>query len=190
MKKPRRIARVFAGYLLLGATALAGALVPSALRSAIIVRSAGYERNFAERSGDAVVAVVIGKSGAAAEDGRAMADTFTKLLRETRVGSRKARVITVTHENNGRTNEELDNARAEIVYLASGLEGLAAGIPAEVSGVKRILVCADGAKVGLGCTLGVELEGEKSRIVLNLKQANAAGLRFDSGLLRLARIVR
>jgi hypothetical protein len=190
VKKLRLIAQAFAGILLLGATALAGALVPGALRSAIIVRSAGYERNFNERSGDAVFAVVVGKSGSAADDGRAMADTFTKLLRETRVGTRKGRVVTITHESGSRTNEELANSRAEIVYLASGLENLAAGIPAEVSGVKRILVCANGADVGVGCTLGVELDGEKSRIVLNLKQANAAGLRFDAGLLRLARIVR
>ncbi|MDF3065497.1 MAG: hypothetical protein K0R38_1098 [Polyangiaceae bacterium] len=190
VNKLRLFARAFAGFFLLGATALAGSLVPSALRSAIIVRSAGYERNFNERSGDAVLAVVVGKSGSAADDGRAMAETFVKLLRETRIGTRKARVITITHESNNRTNEELSNARAEIVYLSNGLESLAGGIPGESGGVKRILVCADGADVALGCTLGVELEGDKSRIVLNLKQANAAGLRFDSGLLRLARIVR
>lgn len=190
MKTLRLKALAFAGSFLIGATALAGALVPGALRSAIIVRSAGYERNFNERSGDAVLAVVMGKSGTAAEDGKSMADTFTKLLRETRVGTRKGRVVTITHDNGSRTNEELANARAEIVYLASGLESLAAGIPAEAAGVKRIVVCANGADVGVGCTLGVELDGEKSRIVLNMKQANAAGLRFDSGLLRLARIVR
>jgi hypothetical protein len=190
VKKLRLIARAFAGVLLIGATALAGALVPGALRSAIIVRSAGYERNFNERGGDAVLAVVVGKSGSAADDGRAMSETFSKLLRETRVGTRKARVVTITHESQSRTNEELANSRAEIVYLASGLENIAANIPGEAGGVKRILVCANGADVGQGCTLGVELDGEKSRIVLNLKQANAAGLRFDSGLLRLARIVR
>jgi YfiR/HmsC-like len=190
VRKFRLIARAFTGMLLLSAAALAGGLVPGALRSAIIVRSAGYERHFNERGGDAVLAVVVGKTGTAADDGRAMAETFSKLLRETRVGTRKARVVTITHENNSRTNEELSNARAEIVYLASGLEGVAATIPAELSGVKRILVCANGADVGVGCTLGVELDGEKSRIVLNLKQANSAGLRFDAGLLRLARIVR
>jgi hypothetical protein len=190
VKKLSLIARALSGFLLIGATALAAGLVPSALRSAIIVRSAGYERNFNERSGDAVFAVVVGKAGPAADDGRAMGETFAKLLRETRIGTRKARVVTITHESNSRTVEELANARAEIVYLASGLESVAAGIPGEASGVKRILVCANGADVGAGCTLGVELDGDKSRIVLNLKQANATGLRFDSGLLRLARIVR
>ena len=135
MNKLRLIAQAFTGLFLLGATALAAGLVPGALRSAIIVRSAGYERNFNERSGDAVFAVVVGKSGSAADDGRAMSETFAKLLRETRVGTRKARVVTITHENGSRTNEELAQARAEIVYLASGLENLAAGIPAEAGGV-------------------------------------------------------
>jgi len=176
--------------LLAASVALAAALVPSPLRAAILARSAGYERGFSERSGPAVLAVVMGKSGAAADDGRAMVGVFNKLLKDTRLGGRQARVIQITHDSVPKTVDELKSQRAEIVYFASGLESMVSSVPAHEGEIRRILVCANGSDVGVGCTLGVELDGDKPRLVLNLKQANATGLRFDPGLLRLARIVR
>lgn len=170
--------------------ALAGTAVPAALRAAIILRAAGYERGFADRSGEAVIAVVYQKSGASAEDGQAMAAVFAKLLKETKVAGRKGRIVQVVHENSASTVEQLKNQRAEIVYFAVGLEGTMANVPSREAGIVRILVCANGVGTAPGCTLGVELDGERPRIVLNMKEANAAGLRFDPGLLRLARIVR
>lgn len=184
-------ALVLACLTLLGsAVALAASLVPAPLRAAIIIRSAGYEHGFSGRSGKAVVAVVAGKSGQAAEDARVMTQALDQLLKNTRIGGRQASVVTVTHETTQKTIDELREQRAEIVYTAHGLESLVGALPASEGSIKRIVVCADGADVGHGCTLGVELDGGKPRLVLNLKQANAAGLRFDPGLLRLARIVR
>ncbi len=188
LSKLRRLSVAALSIVLCSATALASALVPAPLRSAIIVRSAGYEKSFNERKGEAVLAVVVPKAGA--DDGKAMAEAFSKLLLETRVGNRKARVVQVVHESQGKTNDELSRVKAEIVYFSRGLEGIVNAVPAQAGDVRRILVCADGADVGQGCTLGVELDGDKPRIVLNLRQANAGGLMFASGLLRLARIVR
>jgi hypothetical protein len=170
--------------------ALAGALVPAPLRGAIVIRSAGYERTFSERSGTAVIAVVSGRSGTSADDGRTMIGVFGKLVDDSPVAGRKARVVHVLHENAGKTAEELRSQRAEIVYFANGLENLVKEIPGEAAGVRRILVCADGEDVSVGCTIGVELASDKPRLVLNLKQANAAGLRFQPEFLSLARIVR
>jgi hypothetical protein len=176
--------------LLFSAVAMAGDLVPTPLRSAIIVRSAGYERGISERSGDAVLVVVGAKTGPAAEDAQAMAAVFTKLLRETRISGRKTKVVHIVHESVSKTITELKNARAEVVYFGRGLEALVKDVPMKESGTARILVCANGKEMGQGCTLGVELAGEKPRLVLNVKQANQAGLRFDPEFLRLARIVR
>jgi hypothetical protein len=178
---------VAAAVLAVSWAAWAGGLVPVALRSAIIIRSAGYERGFSERSGGAVLAVISGKSGASADDGRAMAGAFGK---GTHIGGRATRVVQITHESSGTTVGELRSQRAEIIYVAQGLEALVKDIPGQEGGVSRIVVCANGADVGVGCALGVELADDKPRIVLNLKQANAAGLRFQPEFLRLARIVR
>jgi hypothetical protein len=160
------------------------------LRAAIIVRSAGYERGFADRAGEAVIAVIHQRSGAGAEDGAAMANFFAKLLKETKVAGRKGRIVQIAHESASATAEQLRVQRAEVVYFAAGLEGSMASIPAREGAISRILVCATGVGTAAGCTLGIELDGDRPRIVLNMKEANAAGLRFDPGLLRLARIVR
>ena len=195
MLNPRSVYRALRG--LVGLSALfcatlgfASELVPAPLRSAIIVRSAGYERGFAARPGEAVLAVVLGKSGAPAEDGHTMVSLFTKLLKETQISGRRTRVVQVTYDTAAKTVDELKMQRAEIVYFSSGLEGVVKSVPGLEGGIRRILVCANGGDVAEGCTLGVEREGERPRLVLNLKQANANGLRFDPSLLRLVRIVR
>jgi len=189
---PSWLRALLPGLALLGlcAAALAADLVPAPLRSAIIVRSAGYERTFGERQGDALLVVVGGKSGAAADDGREMAGVLTKLIGDNRIAGRKVRVQQLEHETTQTTLQALKSSNAEIVYIARGLESVVASIPAQEGAVKRIIVCASGADVAFGCTLGVELDGSKPQLVLNLKQAAAAGLRFDPSLLRLARIVK
>ena len=48
----------------------------------------------------------------------------------------------------------------------------------------------DAVAAAMGGSSDIPLDGDRPRIVLNMKEANAAGLRFDPGLLRLARIVR
>jgi hypothetical protein len=181
-----------AALLVLLTTAIAGAatLVPVPLRSAIILKSVGYERGFASRGGDAVLAVVAASSGSSAEDGRQVAALLTKLLASNKVASRKVRVVQVTHESATATVSELARQRAEVVYIGSGLESIIKDVPVRAGNVSRILVCAQGADVGTGCTLGVELAGDKPRLVLDLKQANRAGLRFQPAFLKLARIVR
>lgn len=170
--------------------AWAGRNVPVQLKSAIIVRSAGYERGFAERSGEAVLAVISGKSGSAHEDGDAMAAAFTKLLANSSIAGRKTHVVNILHESAAKTAANLRSERAEIVYFAQGLESVIKDIPAREGGWSRIVFCANGEDVASGCALGVELADDTPRLVLNLKQSNAAGLRFQPELLRLARIVR
>jgi len=189
---PSRLRASLLGLALLGlcAAALAAGLVPAPLRSAIIVRSAGYERTFGERQGDAQLVVLSGKSGTAADDGREMASVLSRLIGDNRIAGRKVRVQQLEHETTPATLQALKSSNAEIVYIAKGLESVVASIPAQENAVKRIIVCASGADVALGCTLGVELDGSKPQLVLNLKQASAAGLRFDPSLLRLARIVK
>jgi hypothetical protein len=183
-------AAAVSGLLAIASFAAAAGLVPAVLRSAIIVRSVGYESGFAGRSGEAVIAVVTGKAGPSASDGGEVVAVLGKLVGSTKIAGRRVRVVQVTHESSAKTASEVDRHRAEVVYVSSGLESVIRQIPVKVGGAPRVIVCAQGADVGRGCTLGVELDGEKPRLVLDLKQANAAGLRFQPAFLRLARIVR
>ena len=168
----------------------AGQSVPPPLRSAILLKAAGYENGLAQRSGDVVIAVVQGSSGASLQDGKAVAATLIALLKKTRIGGRPGHVVQITHASSDETATKLREQKAEVIYFAAGLEGIAAEVPAKEGSVRRIVACSDGSQVKDGCVLGVELDGEKPRLVVNLKRANAVGLRFQPELLRLARIVR
>jgi hypothetical protein len=193
MRAARKTLLITATMLaLLVSAAIVGAAgsVPVPLRSAIIVKSLSYERGFAARDGSAVLAVVAAKSGSSARDGREVAALLTKLLTSSKVAGRKVRVVQLTHESSAKTVSELARQRAEVVYVGAGLESIIKEVPAKESGIARILVCARGADVGHGCTFGVELAGQKPRLVLDLRQANRAGLRFEPAFLKLARIVR
>ncbi|MBN2195527.1 MAG: YfiR family protein [Polyangiaceae bacterium] len=198
MESPRQLPTRALGILaaaplfLLSLWAIAApTLVPPPLRSAIIVKSAAYERGFAERSGKAVLAVVIGTTNETSEDGKVMMAALQKILEKTKIAERPTQVVQVTRESDpAKTAEKIRAVDAEIVYLSAGLEGIAGEIPTQDDGRRIIVVCSHGSQVERGCALGVELDGNSPRLVLNLKRASEVGLRFQPDLLRLARVVR
>jgi hypothetical protein len=173
--------------LTLSSLAFAGDEVPRPLKAAIILRSVAYEQGVAQRSGAVVIAVVGGSSSDSSDDAKAMASVFAKLLENTRIAERAGRVVRIVHDSNAKTVKEIQAHRAEIIYFAPGLESLIPAVPGSSS---TILVCGQGDDMKNGCTLGVELSGDKPRLVLNLPQANRTGLRFEPQLLRLARVIR
>ncbi|WP_437744277.1 YfiR family protein [Sorangium sp. So ce1504] len=165
------------------------ASVPYELRGAILLRSIGYESGFASRAGTAVLAVVGAESGASAEDASAMAAVLSRLAAKTTVAKRPASVLRVTYSGRAQLQEALRAAGAEVVYVARGLAAAIPDIPSREGAVVRIVVCGDGDDTKRGCAVAVGLSGAKPELLLNVKHANAVGLRFDPQLLRLARIV-
>ncbi|WP_437318247.1 YfiR family protein [Sorangium sp. So ce385] len=165
------------------------ASVPYELRGAILLRSIGYESGFASRKGAAVLAVVGGESGESAEDANAMAAVLSKLAAKTTVASRQATVLRVTYTGKAQLQEALRAGGAEVVYVARGLAAAIPDIPPREGAVVRIVVCGDGDDTKRGCAVAVALAGTKPELLLNVKHANAIGLRFDPQFLRLARIV-
>jgi hypothetical protein len=171
------------------ATSLAAPSVPHELRGAIVLRTLGYESGFASRTGKAVFAVIGEEAGESAEDANAMAAVLTRLAAKTRVARRPAAVVRLTYSSKEKLQEALRESGAEVVYVARGLSSVLPDIPAREGSLVRIVVCSDGDVVKRGCALAVGLAGGKPELLLNVKHANAVGLRFDPQLLRLARIV-
>ncbi len=80
--------------------------------------------------------------------------------------------------------------RPQILYVASstpdiGLRQLPRG---------SIIFCGDSARMPIGCMLSTEIAGKdndlRPRLIVNLSELNRAGLRFNSRMLRIAKIVR
>lgn len=170
-------------------TSLAASSVPHELRGAIVLRTLGYESGFASRKGKAVFAVIGEEAGESAEDASAMASVLARLAEKTTVAKRPAVVVRLTYTSKEKLQEALRESGAEVVYVARGLSSVIQDIPTREGSVVRIVVCSDGDVVKRGCALAVGLSGGKPELLLNVKHANAIGLRFDPQLLRLARIV-
>ena len=74
-----------------------------------------------------------------------------------------------------------------MLYLPRGLYEVA-----ERLGAQRglIVLCAAAQGMERGCSVSVEVSGSSPRLVVNLAQAERAGLRFDARLLGLSRVIR
>jgi hypothetical protein len=161
-------------------------LVPANLRAAIFVRALGYERSFVGASSSAELVVVKGSSGEAARDGAAMARAFREILRAG--GTRRTvNVREVTHRDLAATVEAVEGHDPTVVYLPRGMYE----VGERLSGTRNLIVlCAAAQGMERACSLSVEVSGSSPRLVVNLAQANRAGLRFDARLLGLSRVIR
>jgi hypothetical protein len=161
-------------------------LVPANLRAAIFLRALGYERGFASGSGTAKLIVVKGASGEAARDGSDMARAFQEILRASHL-PRPVTITQITHRDVATTAQALEEAHPSVVYLPRGTYDVAERLGA-ARGV--IVLCASAQGMERGCSVSVEVSGSSPRLVVNLAQANRAGLRFDARLLGLSRVIR
>ena len=73
------------------------------------------------------------------------------------------------------------------VYLTPGLEEWATHIAPDAG---KVVACGSARMVGRGCTLAVEEDGLRSRVVVGLRDTRSRKLNFSANLLRLARVVR
>lgn len=169
--------------------ARAQAVEPSA-RAMVLLRALAYERGLARGSDELRLVVLIGSSGAAAQDGRAMQEAFVALARRVQVAGRRLRVIPVEHEGARETLGAIRSARADVVYVARGLERAVSELGGLVASDRRVMICGDPGGVGDGCMMSVERHGRRMRVVMHLRLADAVGKSFDARLLRLSRIVR
>jgi hypothetical protein len=159
-------------------------------RAMVLLRALAYERGLARRSDDLRLVVLIGSSGAAARDGRAMKDAFAGLAQRVEVAGRRLRVIPVEHESARETLGAIRSARADVVYVAVGLDEVVGELGGLVASDRRVMICGDPGDVGEGCMMSVERHGRRMRVVMHLRLADAVGKSFDARLLRLSRIVR
>jgi YfiR/HmsC-like len=171
------------------AIGLSAPSVPYELRSAILIRAISYEKTLASRTGRAVIAIVGGPSGDSAEDAGEMSAVFERLAGRTMVANRPATVVRVTYDSKTKLQAALSAQHAEVVYVAPGLSSVIPDIPIREGAVVRIIICGDGDDIERGCALAVTRADNKPQLLLNVKHANAAGLRFAPQLLRLARII-
>ena len=147
--------------------------IPVAMRAAIVLRAAHYERTFRAHDGALRVAVVA--RGARDPDARRFGAAFRALALRANP-DRDVNVDTRT------TSDAL--GAYQLVHMCQGVGAGAIAPPADA------VVSCDDPSLPSPCVLSVEPDGSRRRVVVHLARARERGLNFDARLLALARVVR
>lgn len=171
--------------LVLGAVArpaLAGDVDP-ALAAALHLKILSFDLSLKKQAGSSLSIAVVYKAGsadserAAREIGRALSSLATG--KKVTVAGKRVEVVVLS-------NDELARRGAvDVVYAASGLD---AELVALSSG-RRVLT-GNRAYLGRGAAIAVVEKAGKPSIVIQLKNAEKAGMSLDPKLLRLSEVIR
>jgi YfiR/HmsC-like len=177
--------------VLIGLASAARADASDDRRALIMLRVLAYDNHLRERAGDQVGIVIVYSAGDGGAAERARWTSAFASARKLKVDGRPV-VVTAHKFESARS---LDRALQEL--HAAGLvacDGLAKALPvgelAALTRAHKVLSFSTREReVVDGLAVGIVPGSEREEIVVNLRAATAEGVKFDAGLLQLARAV-
>lgn len=179
----RRIALALA--VMLAAGRLASADAADDRRALVMLRALAYDDHLGDRVGDEVRVIIVYPDGdAGLAEGRRWTQAFAR-AHKLKVAGRP--VVVVARRFDRALGDAL--GRAAAIVACDGL-GRAIAELAAVTRAHHVLSLATRERdVAAGLALGVVPGETRDQIVVNLAAAAAEGVKFDAGLLQLARAV-
>ena len=159
-------------------------------RALVMLRVLAYDKQLSQRVGDDVrVVVAYSADEAGAAEGARWADAFAKISK-LKVNGRPVIVSIVRVESLETLSRALDRSAA--IVACDGLtRRLAVGSLARITRERHVLsISTRESDVSGGLTVAVVPGKQRDEIVVNLRAAQAEGVKFDAGLLQLAREVK
>ena len=162
--------------------------VPVEVQTSVFLRVLQFDRDLADRAGDElVIGIAYQRRNRASLNAR---DAILGASRgEQSVMGIRVKYVTIALTGDGSLGDSLGANKVDVLYIpplrSLGLERVIAA--AEAHGVLTWTGVVE--YVGGGVAVGVGAKGGRPEIVINLDAAKAAGVRFSSQLLKLARLV-
>jgi hypothetical protein len=162
--------------------------VPADLQASLLAKVVTYDRNLAERAGDRVHTLLVGKS----KDPTSM--PFIRQMRQAlgdidTFGSYPHDEQIVEFSTATALAEKCRAERISIVYLGPGLHDDIDAIRNALEPLSILTVSASPEEVLRGVILGFDLVQGKPKLVIHLPQARKQHVNMQSDLLKLMRIV-
>jgi YfiR/HmsC-like len=161
-------------------------------RALVMLRVLAYDRQLARRSGDEVRVIVVhpGGEAGAVERERWLA-AFGK-VHKVKVDGRSVAVIAHKFESVAALDKALETLRPAALLACDGLLKQIAGAKlASLTRTRKVMSFATReADIVAGLTVGVVAGKSRDEIVVNVAAATAEGVKFDAGLLQLARSIK
>ena len=178
------LAVVAAAVIVLGASGES-----KARHAAILARVLSYELTLDERAGDSVEIGIVYRDGDPTS--RANADEWLRALQDLapiNVSNRPLRASKISYGTND-LNAALDRG-VDVLLVTEGLGSEATGI-AQLARARHVLTAGNSPSfVQSDLTLCVTEVADKTKILVNLNEANLERIKFSSRLLALATIIR
>lgn len=163
--------------------------VPIPLQASLLVKVASYERNISDRQGEMLTILAVLKEGNS-ESRQAATQLKRALADEKMIAGRPHRFEEVTYQDSFSLAKEIQRSEAHIVYLTPGFSNSEIRAIAQAfASIPVLSVGALASYVPAGAVLGIDLVSGKPKLVVNLPQAKKQEVKFDAGLLKLARVI-
>lgn len=181
------VRRVTALLVLVASAAFADVDVKSAMPALLKVLT--YDVNFDARgAGPFVILVVSEPSQSAARSG--LIGTL-KDVSVTQVKARPVKYVQADFRDDGQLQSEIDKHKASALLVVPGTSAAAVKAMWEVAQDNQLYALAlDAETVESSFPVGVTMNGDKPQIIINEKSARAVGVRFETVVLRMARVIQ
>lgn len=183
----RRAAAVVACALLAAGQARAevdfGTAVPA------LIKILAYDVNFDARGVGPFTVLVVSEPGQA--KGRAELLAALKALTALKVKARPVAWVSWEYKDEAGLQAEIDKARAAALLVVPGMALPTVKAVWDVAQDNQLYALAlEAQTVEQLLPVGVTMAGDKPQIIINEKSAKAVGVRFDTAVLRVARVVQ
>jgi hypothetical protein len=155
----------------------------------VLLKVLTYDVNFDSRGvGDFVI--LVGSEPASAEKRKAVLKELADVS-VTKVKSRSVKYVGVDITNEAALQADIDRTKASAVLALPGTAPAAVKTISEVSQDNQIYALAlEAAMVEQALPVGVALAGGKPQIIINEKASKGVGARFETSVLKLARVIQ
>lgn len=177
--------------VLIGLASAARADASDDRRALVMLRVLAYDNHLRERAGEQVGIVIVYPAGEGGAAERARWTTAFASARKLKVDGRPVVVTAHKFESASSLGRALQELHAVGLVACDGLaKALPVGELATLTRAHKVLSFSTREReVVDGLAVGIVPGSERDEIVVNLRAAAAEGVKFDAGLLQLARAV-
>jgi hypothetical protein len=155
----------------------------------VLLKVLTYDVNFDARGAGDFIILVASDTG--------MADKRKALLKDlegvsvTKVKSRNVKYVGIDLKDEASLQADIDRTKASAVLAVPGTSSAAVKTISEVTQDNQLYGLAlEAAMVEQALPVGVTMAGGKPQIIINEKAARGVGVRFETSVLKLARVIQ
>lgn len=179
-----------AALLILGSTSLAaGGDVDVKAALPVLFKVLTYDVNFDARGAGPFVVLVVAEPGQSVARSALLGDL--KEVTVTEIKKRPLKYVAIDYRDEGQLQAEIEKHKASALLVVPGANAAVVKALWDVAQDNQLYALALDAETVQTCfPVGVTMVGDKPQIVINEKSSKAVGARFETLVLRLAKVIQ